>query len=197
MCPIHSTYLLGSVKCLLCDLGITRAGKKESAINVNDRIRLARRTSYSLMNTGLHGVNGLSPETSYVIYRAYVLPRLLYGLEVLSLTQGQLDQLSRYHIQTLRYVKSLPQRTASAAVYMLGGRASQETRMLNSVINNDNECLKGLVLRQLACSFNIKNSFFFIMSNILEKYGLPSLSQLVCSAYSKLQWKHNHLCKIC
>ena len=62
--------------------------------------------------------------------------------------------------------------------------------MLNSVINNDNECLKGLVQRQLACSFNIKNSFFFIVSNILEKYGLPSLSQLVCSAYSKLQWKH-------
>ena len=59
-------------------LGITRAGKKESAINVSDRISLAIRTSYSLMNTGLHGVNGLSPETSYVIYRAYVLPRLLY-----------------------------------------------------------------------------------------------------------------------
>ena len=86
-------------------LGISRAGKKESAINVNDIIRLARRTLYSLMNTGLHGVNGLSPETSYVIYRAYLL---LYGLEVLCLTQGQLDQLSRYHIQTLRNVRSLP-----------------------------------------------------------------------------------------
>ena len=178
-------------------LGIIRAGKKESAINVNDRIRLARRTSYSLMNTGLHGVNGLSPETSYVIYRAYVLPRLLYGLEVLSLTQGQLDQLSRYHIQTLRNIQSLPQRTASAAVYMLLGALPLEAElhkkrlsMLNSVINNDNECLKGLVQRQLACSFNIKNSFFFIVSNILEKYGLPSFSQLVCSAYSKLQWKH-------
>ena len=81
-------------------LGITRAEKGESVFNVNDRISLARRTSYSLMNTGLHGTNGLSPEASYVIYRAYVLPRLLYGLEVLSLTQGQLDLLSRYHIQT-------------------------------------------------------------------------------------------------
>ena len=44
-------------------LAITRTGKQEPAINVNDRIRLARRTSYSLMNTGLHVVNGLSPET--------------------------------------------------------------------------------------------------------------------------------------
>ena len=62
--------------------------------------------------------------------------------------------------------------------------------LLHSVVSSENECLKGLVQRQLACSFNIQNSFFFIVSNILEKYGLPSLSQLVCSNYSKLQWKH-------
>ena len=110
-------------------LGITRAGKKESSINVNDRVKLARRTSYSLMNTGLHGANGLSPETSYVIYRAYVLPRLLYGLDVLSLTQGQVDQLSRYHIQTLRNIQSLRQRTACAAVYMLLGALPLEAEL--------------------------------------------------------------------
>ena len=62
--------------------------------------------------------------------------------------------------------------------------------LLHSVVSRENECLKGLVQKQLACSFNIQNSFFFIVSNILEKYGLPSLSQLVCSNYSKLQWKH-------
>ena len=43
-------------------LGINRAGKKESNINTTERISLARRTSYSLMNTGLHGSNGLSHE---------------------------------------------------------------------------------------------------------------------------------------
>ena len=62
--------------------------------------------------------------------------------------------------------------------------------LLHSVVSSENECLKGLVQRQLACSFNIQNSFFFIVSNILEKYGLPSLSQLICSNYNKLQWKH-------
>ena len=62
----------------------------------------------------------------------------------------------------------------------------------NSVITSDNECLKGLVQRQLACSFNVKSSFF-ITSKILEKYELPSLSQLLCSSYSKLQWKHTYV----
>ena len=152
------------------------------------------------MNTGLHGANGLSPETSYVIYRAYVLPRLLYGLEVLNLTQGQLDQLSRYHIQTLRNILSLPQRTASATVCMLLGAvpldAEQYRRqfiLLHGVVSSENECLKGLVQRQLACSFNIQNGFFFILTNILDKYGLSPLSQLVCSNYSKLQWKHIYI----
>ena len=89
-------------------LGITRAAKKESSINVNERISSARRTSYSLMNTSLHGSAGLNPMTSYIIYKAYILPRQLCGLEVLKLTKGQLDQLSKYHIQTLRNIQSLP-----------------------------------------------------------------------------------------
>ena len=119
-------------------------------------MKLARRTSYFLMNTGLHGANGLSPETSYVIYRAYELPRLLYGLDVLSLAQGQVDQLSRYHIQTLRNIQSFPQRTACATVFMLLGALPLEAGLhkrrlsfLNSVITNDNECLNGLAQRQL------------------------------------------------
>ena len=33
-------------------LGITRAGRKESEINTTERISLARRTAYLLMNTG-------------------------------------------------------------------------------------------------------------------------------------------------
>ena len=62
--------------------------------------------------------------------------------------------------------------------------------LLHSVVSSENECLNGLLQRQLACAFNTQNSFFFIVSNILEEYGLPSLSQLVCSNYSKLQWRH-------
>ena len=100
-------------------LGITRAGKKESEINISERISLACRTSYLLMNTGLHGTNGLNPETSYVIYKCYVIPLMLYGLEVIHLTKTQLNQLERYHLRTLRQIQALPQCTASSAVYML------------------------------------------------------------------------------
>ena len=100
-------------------LGLIRSGKKESELNIKDRISLARRTSYSLINAGLHITNGLNPKTSYVIYSAYVLPRLLYGLEVTSLNNTQIKEMERYHLNTLRQIQSLPKRTASSSVYMI------------------------------------------------------------------------------
>ena len=102
-------------------LGVARAGKKESDINIDERISLARRTSYSLMNTGLHGANGLSPEVSYQSYKINVIPRLLYGREIIPLNKTQLEKINRYHVKTLRNLQSLPQRTATSAVYLLLG----------------------------------------------------------------------------
>ena len=178
-------------------LGINRAGKQESATNVKDRISLARRTSYSLMNTGMHGSTGLNPKTSFVIYKTYVLPRLLYGHETLALTKGQIEQLSRYHIQTLRNIQSLPQRTSTSAVLLLLGALPLEAELHRkklslaiSVINSVNPTLKLLVQRQLACSHDIKNSFFNELTTILQQYKLPSLCQLFSSSVTKLQWKH-------
>ena len=164
---------------------------------MKERISLARRTSYSLMNTGIHGSTGLNPMTSYIIYKAYVLPRLLYGLETLTLTKGQVEQLSKYHIQTLRNIQSLPQRTSTSAVLLLLGALPLEAELHRkrlslaiSVINSENPTLKLLVQRQLACSFDTNNSSFNELSKILSLYNLPSLGQLFCSNFTKLQWKH-------
>jgi hypothetical protein len=44
-------------------------------INVEQNIKKARRTTYSLMASGLHGHNGLDPETSLQLYKTYVLPK--------------------------------------------------------------------------------------------------------------------------
>ena len=39
-----------------------RSETKENTINVDERLSLARRTLYSLIKTGFHGVNGLNPQ---------------------------------------------------------------------------------------------------------------------------------------
>ena len=142
-------------------LVVTRAGKKEHVINVEERISSARRTSYSLMNTGLHGANELSPEVQNLRYS-----RLLYGL-VIILLKPQLDKINRYHIRTLRNIQSLHQWTATSAVNLLLGHlplacleAELHKRLLSllyNVIKSENNYLRDLVERQLAC---IRRVFF-------------------------------------
>ena len=70
-------------------LGISSAGKKEYNINTTERISSARQTSYSLIYTSINGSNGLSPKVSYLIYRTYMMPRFLYGPEVVPLTKAK------------------------------------------------------------------------------------------------------------
>ena len=158
-------------------LGISRSGKKESNINTEERISVARRTSYSLMNTGLHESNGLSPEVSYQIYRTYVIPRLLYGLEIIPLTKSQLGKISRYHLRTLRNRQSLPQRTAISAVYMLLGALPTEAELHKRQLSLLNSVIQGLVERQLACSFDNPRCYFCIVNQALQKYDLPTLNK--------------------
>ena len=136
----------------LVHLVVTRAGKKEHVINVETRISSARRTSYSLMNTGLHGANELSPEVQNLRYS-----RLLYGLVIIPL-KPQLYKINIYHIMTLRNIQSLPQWTATSAVNLLLGRLPLEAdlhkillSLLYNVIKSENNYRRDLVERQLAC----------------------------------------------
>jgi hypothetical protein len=81
-------------------LGIIRADKNETNLNIQEHISIARKTLYSLIPVGLNGKNGLNPVTAYKIYQAYVLPRLLYGLEVLPLNISQITELKQFHTKT-------------------------------------------------------------------------------------------------
>ena len=62
--------------------------------------------------------------------------------------------------------------------------------LVHSGIHSENQSLKSIVERQLACAFKNKNSFFHEVAEILQKYNLPTLCQLVTGNQSKLQWKH-------
>ena len=88
-------------------LGIVRACKNEVKINIQDHISTARKTLYSLIPVGINSKDGLNPLVAYRIYQSYVIPRLLYGLEVLPLNQSQVAELETFHIKTLRSIQAL------------------------------------------------------------------------------------------
>ena len=79
---------------------------EELEVTVN--IQKVRRFMYSLMNAGLHGENGLDPQTVVHIFQVYAIPVLMYGLEVVVLSKVNLDTLERFLRTSLKQILSLP-----------------------------------------------------------------------------------------
>ena len=177
-------------------LGLKRTVSHECEINIEDRIKIARRTKYALMNSGYHGTNGLRPATSYQIYKTYLLPRLLYDLEVLPLKKSHITTLEKFHKNSLRIIQSLPERTATAAVYLLLGAVPIEAEihkrqlsLLHAILNSDNRRIKEVLGRQISVNFDNKDSFFYKIIQVLHQYNLPDIVALKQNIPSKNEWK--------
>ena len=192
----HRTITEKSFSMKLCDksmqcssstthLRLFRAEVNENMINIEDRLCLARRALYALIYTGVHGSNGLNPKVSYKIYQCYVLPRLLYGLEILTLTVSQINVLSKLHLDNLKRFQTLPVRVATYAVYFLLGALPIEAEihkrqfsLLYNVLNSTNETVNELTERQIAVNLDNNLSYFSRIQDILHLYQLPSTDTL-------------------
>ncbi len=181
-------------------LGITRFNMDVKDSAITDKVKLPRRTAYALMGTGLHGRNGLPANVSLKIYKSYVLPRLLYGLEAMNLDSKQMKELEQYHIRFLRQIQSLPDRSARCAVFILLGTVPMEAyyhlailSLLARIFRADNCFITELAIRQTAVHDVNSNSWFIRAAKTLHKYGLPPIHVLAQNPPSKDQWRE--VCK--
>jgi 5'-3' exonuclease len=124
---------------------------------VQTRITTARKTVFALMGAGLHGLNGVNPKVAIHLIQIYVMPRLLYGLEITSLRQNEMQKLESYLKKLLKQVQNLPERTANEATYLMMGRITvigelhkRILKTFGNSIRKDNSIEKDIALRQLA-----------------------------------------------
>ena len=91
-------------------LGIIRTTTMKHNIqtNVDENITKARRSAYSLFECEFHGHNGLDPESLLHIYKTYITPVLLYGMELLLPSSKPLEQLELFQKRILKQILSLP-----------------------------------------------------------------------------------------
>ena len=178
-------------------MGILRsADSQESAVNHN--IDKARRTTYCLMGAGLHGNNGLDPDTFIHILQTYILPLLVYGLEVLLPRKTLMDKLERFYKKLLKQILSLPETVADPAVYILTGTIPIEGVVHSRAINlfgsicrlNEESIEKQVARRQLAVKGDKSNSWFIAIKDILLKYDLPMPWLLLDTQPTKFRWKN-------
>jgi hypothetical protein len=79
-------------------LGIKRDTLSKFGVKdvVSDRVQTAIKTVYALMGAGLYGLNGINTTISVHMIKCFVIPRLLYGLDVIRLTKTDVTKLSSY-----------------------------------------------------------------------------------------------------
>jgi hypothetical protein len=175
-------------------LGLTwKEGRRKPDVCVN--IQKARRSAYALLKVGLHGVNGLDPPAAIKIIHTYVTPALLHGLESAILTREDMDKIDSFYKKMLRQVQSLPNNTATEAIYILSGNIPAEGLLHQRALTlygsicrlPEGHNIKQLARRQLAISNN-KHSWFTMICRVGEKYGLDIWSNMRLPR-DKQNWK--------
>ena len=175
-------------------LGLTwKAG--QSVPDVKRKIDLANRTAYMLIGFGLHGNGGINPIVSNHIVNTQVLPRMLYGLEATVLLVKHTAALYKCHKSLIHQYQSLPERTASEAIFLLLGTLPAESHMhLRTLTLFGNICrlqqdapLRRLALRQLA-GLLTSHSWFVHVRNIAAEYGIDLVSACI-TPWGKENWK--------
>jgi hypothetical protein len=180
-------------------LGILRSKSKEKteATHIEQHITKARRTAYSLLSAGFHGVNGLDPMTSLSLYKTYIQPVLTYGLEIVQPKQSNLVKLELFQKTILKQILSLPINTPDPTAYILSGLLPVEAiidikcmTLFNNICRQpDNAIEKQLTMRQLLNKSTDSRSWFINIKKILLKYEFSNIDELWTNPIRKSIWK--------
>ena len=169
---------------------------------IEEMIQSARKTAYALMGAGLHGLNGVNPEVSLSLWKTYIRPRLLYGLESIKLSKSDLLKLEKYQRDFLRQIQHLQKRVAMCSVYILSGLLPVEVEihrsqltLFGNIIRQD--CVeRDVAMRQLAVKDSNSESWFIMLQETLLRYNLPAAHVLLENPPEKISWKMEVKCKI-
>ena len=175
-------------------LGITR--NTNDKIDIESLIRCGRQTLYSLFGSGMHGRNGLNPIISKHIWSTYIIPRLTYGLEIVNITDKQIQQINSFQLKSLKQLQWLPDRCANVAVYLLVGAEPMEALIdkkvltfFGQIIRDQNSLEYQIAMRQIAIYDLNSKSWFSRLKSTLAKYNLPSATKLMLEPPKKGIWK--------
>ena len=175
-------------------LGITRDTREK--VNIEEKLSIGRKTAYSLMGAGLHSGNGLKTCLNGHIWSAFVVPRVVYGLEVLSLKKKDVETLEMFQRKSLRHIQGLLDKTPKGITLALLGILPLETiihknalNLFMSISRNTHFLEHEIAERQIAMKDFEDKNWFNLIRQILDNYDLPSIFYLFDQRFSKEEWK--------
>ena len=198
--PVTHTWMLGEDKMPVVDVathvGIKRSQKPTAEASIQENISKARKTLYGLMASSLYGNNGLDPATCVHLLKVYVIPVLLYGVEVQIPSEKACAPLDLMLKQTLKHILSLPNNTADPAPFILSGLIPAEglihlkalTFFGNICRLHDSSVERKIAERQLSIKCDTSNSWFITVKMLLVRYNLPCAFEVFNNTPSKQSW---------
>jgi hypothetical protein len=149
------------------------------------------------MSAGFHGNNGLDPSTCIHIMKTYVVPILLYGLEVITPDKENLEKLEKFHKRMVKRILSLPQNAPDIVPNIISGLIPIERQIHIKVLTflysiclltstlTENQIAK----RQISVKSGQSNSWFIYAKRMIWKYNLPEIYLILEAPYTKAEWK--------
>ncbi|CAC5417513.1 unnamed protein product [Mytilus coruscus] len=163
-------------------LGVIRTPSMRQNIesNVEENVKKARRSAYALFGSGFHGENGLDPESLIHLFKSYISPVLLYGMELLTPKSAHLETLEKFQKKMLKQILSVPMSTPDPAVYILIGILPVEAQIHAKMVTffcsicqqADNSVEKQLSKRQLTVKSSGSHSWYIEVQRVMFKYNL-------------------------
>ena len=155
-------------------------------------------TVYSLFGAGMHGLNGLNPKTAIQLWKTYVTPRMLYGLDITINSPREIEKIEDYQRKTLKQLQHLPPNTSNPAVYLLAGtlpiQAEVDKRILTTFvrfISNKTSTEFHIIRRQAVMKDLESSSWTKSIKELLFKYNLPSIYDILELTPEKKAWKQD------
>lgn len=178
-------------------IGVMRSSGNSAIATAEENVKKARRAMYSMMASGLHGENGLDPTTATSMFRTYVLPILLYGVEIVLPKGKALEMMDKFHKKAIKQILSLTSNVADPAVYILSGLLPLEAEFHVKVVNffgniarSDNNSLEWKIAeRQLAVKQHTSHSWFIELKKIFYIYGITDIENYLHYPLGKEKWK--------
>lgn len=161
--------------------------------SITSNIKKAQRAIYGLMGAGLHGKNGVPPKVAITLYKIYILPILLYGMEVLLPSGKELERLANFHRKMLIQLCSLAENVAHPAPFIITGILPAEGLIhkkalifLRTLSLKEGSIERRLIERQTI--MKEKSSWVTRVMELTHKYDLPAVEELLQSLKSKEEW---------
>jgi hypothetical protein len=109
----------------------------KNKVNIEDRLKIARRTVYAHLGPGLHARKRMSSIVSAKLWQTYVIPRNLYGIEVLNYTKTDILKFERLQF---KYAAKYRVRKAEVKAKLITRTTLQSDKAIFTIIQENEIC---------------------------------------------------------